>query len=96
MKIRGFRIELGEVEGRLRDHAAVRGPWGSRGRRGPGDRRLVAYGVEEEGVELEVLHAHLGERLPEHIVPAAYVHLERLSLTPSGRFDRETLSISRG
>jgi hypothetical protein len=57
----------------------------------------VAYYVGEEGgVDAEALRAHLRERLPEHMVPAAYVRLERLPLTPSGKVDRRELPAPEG
>ncbi|HEU0300184.1 MAG TPA: condensation domain-containing protein, partial [Longimicrobium sp.] len=61
----------------------------------PGDRRLVAYWVGE-AVEVEALRAHLTGRLPEYMVPAAYVRLEALPLTPNGKLDRKTLPTPEG
>ncbi|HEX2187719.1 MAG TPA: AMP-binding protein, partial [Longimicrobiaceae bacterium] len=94
VKVRGFRIEPGEVEARLAEHAAVKEAVvvardGASGV--PGDRRLVAYWAGDEGVGVEALRAHLLERLPEYMVPAAYVRLEALPLTPSGKVDRRAL-----
>jgi aryl carrier-like protein len=63
----------------------------------PGERRLVAYYVGGEGaVEVEALRAHLRERVPEYMVPAAYVRLERLPLTPNGKVDRRGLGAPEG
>ncbi|HEX7243455.1 MAG TPA: amino acid adenylation domain-containing protein, partial [Longimicrobiaceae bacterium] len=93
VKVRGFRIELGEIEAalcaqpRVREAVAVV-------REGPqGDRRLVAYVVAEEGASLAAaeLRAALRERLPEHMVPGAFVVLESLPLTPNGKVDRRAL-----
>jgi amino acid adenylation domain-containing protein len=96
VKIRGFRIELGEIEGRLREHPTVREAVVVAREEGPGDQRLVAYWTGEGGVDAEALRAHLGERLPEHMVPAAYVHLETLPLTPGGKLDRKALPSPEG
>ncbi len=97
VKVRGFRIEPGEVEAALLGHAAVREAvvavredpaFGV-----PGDRRLVGYVVAEEGAELSgaELRAHLAARLPEHLVPGAFVVLASLPLTLNGKVDRAAL-----
>jgi acyl carrier protein len=89
VKIRGFRIEPGEVESVLGTH-----PWVDEARvvvreDEPGEKRLVAYVVGE--VNPHELRAHLQESLPEYMVPAAFVVLEALPLTPSGKLDVRAL-----
>ncbi|WP_414682885.1 amino acid adenylation domain-containing protein, partial [Longimicrobium sp.] len=96
VKVRGFRIELGEIEARLREHASVREAVVAARAEGSGDTRLVAYVVGSDSVEVEALRSYLSERLPEYMVPAAYVRLDALPLTPSGKVDRKALPAPDG
>jgi amino acid adenylation domain-containing protein len=92
VKIRGFRIEPGEVEAVIGTHPQVREA--AVAVRGEGaEKRLVAYVVPAEGwtAQTAELRAHVAEHLPDYMVPAAWVVLERMPLTPSGKVDRRAL-----
>jgi amino acid adenylation domain-containing protein len=89
VKIRGFRIEPGEVEAALRRQEGVDDCVVVAREDRPGDRRLVAYLVGP--ADAEALRERLRRELPEYMVPAAFVALERLPLTPNGKLDRRAL-----
>jgi thioesterase domain-containing protein len=94
VKIRGLRIELGEIEAALGIHAAVR-ECAVLVRETSGDRRIAAYVVPraaEGDLDLRSdLRSHLRERLPEYMVPASFIFLEAMPLTPTGKVDRAAL-----
>ncbi|MEU9144177.1 amino acid adenylation domain-containing protein [Streptomyces sp. NPDC048349] len=91
VKIRGFRVELGEVERAVRSHPAVEEAVVVAREEASGRRRLVAYLVTGGEPAPADLRGHLGGLLPDYMVPAAFVRLERLPLTPSGKVDRRAL-----
>jgi len=92
VKIRGFRIELGEIESALREHAAVKQAVVMAREDRPGDRRLVAYVVPHaEAPQVNDLRVHLRGTLPDYMVPAAFVMLGKLPISPNGKVDRRAL-----
>src|ERR1700729_379468 len=96
VKVRGFRIELGEIEAPLREHAGIQEAVVVVREDEPGEKRLVAYYTGKEGsegdeVKSEQLRGYLSGKLPEYMVPAAYVRLEAMPLTANGKLDRKAL-----
>lgn len=93
LKIRGFRVEPGEVEELLAQHPLVAQAAVAARQRTPGDVQLVAYVVTSSRTPPSAadLKQFLAERLPEYMLPAAYVPLDALPSTASGKVDRQTL-----
>jgi len=95
VKINGFRIEIGEVETVLASHPAVVQAIVSVHEFEPGDARLVAYYIHNNGGKaLAVeLRAHLAGTLPDYMVPSIFMPLASLPLTPNGKVDRKNLPV---
>ncbi|MFD4474910.1 amino acid adenylation domain-containing protein [Streptomyces sp. NPDC058471] len=93
VKVRGFRVELGEVEAALAAHPAVAQAVVVAREDGPGERRLVGYVVPEgpEGVDPELVRAHVARTLPDYMVPAAVLSLAELPVTRNGKVDHKAL-----
>jgi amino acid adenylation domain-containing protein len=89
VKVRGFRIELGEIETQLSAHPQVEDSIVIAA--GDTDKRLVAFYVASSEIQTEALRTHLQASLPAYMVPSAFVPVDRIPLTPSGKADRRAL-----
>jgi amino acid adenylation domain-containing protein/thioester reductase-like protein len=101
VKIRGFRIELGEIEATLRQHPTLQEVVVLATEEALGDRRLVAYVVANFKLQVTNQNLHSAliselrsvclQKLPEYMLPSAFVFLKTLPLTPNGKIDRQAL-----
>jgi predicted amino acid dehydrogenase/acyl carrier protein len=92
VKVRGFRIELGEIEAALGQHPAVRETVVIAREDHPGDKHLVAYVIPLEPLPpTGDLRSFLKQKLPEYMIPSAFVELTALPLMPNGKINRNAL-----
>ncbi len=92
VKVRGFRVELGEIESALRGAPGVRDAVVVTPATGSGETQLVAFLLSQNGgLAVEELRRHLRRTLPEYMVPAEFVRLEKFPLTPTGKINRGAL-----
>ena len=93
VEIRGHRIELGEIVANLNSHPNVRSTVVSVDERVSGEKRLVAHLVPRDGLpcDADSLRAHLAQRLPDYMLPTAYVWLDEIPMTVNGKVDRAAL-----
>jgi aspartate racemase len=91
VKVRGHRVELGDVEAALIQHPRIREAAAVARRGADGEPQLVAYLVSDDPLDPRELREFAGRALPEYMVPAAFVTLERLPLAASGKVDRAAL-----
>ena len=95
VKVRGFRIELGEIESVLSQHPALGEVAIVSREQAPGDNRLVAYLVAATTVvpTISELRNYVQEKLPDYMVPANFVFLDKLPLTANGKVNRQALPL---
>jgi len=95
VKVRGFRIELGEIEAVLAQHEQLKEVAVIVREDQPGVKRIVAYIVPETETAptVEELREYLLGKLPEYMIPALFISLQALPLTPSGKVDRRALPV---
>jgi len=92
VKVRGYRIELGEIEAHLAGHPSVAEAVAIVREDQPNDVRIVAYiRPRGQGISDEALRAHVRQRLPDYMMPAHFVPLEKFPLTPNAKVDRSRL-----
>jgi amino acid adenylation domain-containing protein len=93
VKLRGFRLELGEIETAIAQHPSIQQTVVTARVDNSGDKRLVAYIVldPEQTVTTDELRRFLKQKLPDYMVPSAFVFLDTLPLTPNGKIDRRAL-----
>jgi len=95
VKIRGFRIELGEIESVLAQYHAIKDIVVIAREDTPGDKKLIAYIIlkETEEAGLSDLRQFLKAKLPDYMIPAAFVRMDKFPLTPNGKVDRKALPL---
>ncbi len=91
IKLHGYRVELGEIEAALREHGGVQDAVVLAREDGGGDRHLVAY-FAPDCAEPAALRESLKARLPQYMVPSAFVPLATMPRTPNGKLDRQALA----
>ncbi len=91
VKVRGYRIELGEIESALQTCEGVRACAVIVREDQFGEKRVVAYVIKNGAAKTQDFAEFLKQRLPEFMVPSAFVEMEQLPLTPSGKVDRKAL-----
>jgi len=95
VKIRGFRVELAEIESVLTGHKAVREAVVVARGEVAGDKRLLAYVTTKAGESIKVadLRGMLQTKLPDYMVPSAFIPLDRMPLSANGKIDRKALPV---
>lgn len=91
VKVRGYRIETGEIESVLQQSGLVRQVLVLASDENGGTRKLIGYVVVEGLLDRQAILSYLKEKLPEYMIPALWVQLDRLPLTPNGKIDKMAL-----
>ena len=90
VKIRGYRIELGEIENKLVQHVLIKEAVVI-DREVEGNKVLCAYMVTDHDFNTGEIKAYLADFLPEYMIPAYFIRLPQIPLTPNGKLDRKAL-----
>ncbi len=91
VKIRGFRIELSEVEQIINSYPGVKNSVVVTKDAPDGSKRIAAYIVAEETIDIEALHAFIAENKPSYMVPSASMQIDKIPLTVNGKLDKRAL-----
>ncbi|MEM1393949.1 MAG: phosphopantetheine-binding protein, partial [Cyanobacteria bacterium P01_H01_bin.150] len=92
VKIRGFRVELGEIEALISQHPQIQQNAVIATEDIPSNKRLIAYVVvKNESFSTSQLRNFLQQKLPDYMIPAAFIPMKALPLTPNGKIDRKAL-----
>ncbi|WP_160670940.1 non-ribosomal peptide synthetase [Clostridium sp. C8-1-8] len=91
VKIRGYRIELGEIETILSQHNGIKECVVTARDSKEGYKYLAAYYMSDEEISVSELRDHISRELPSYMIPAYFVRLEKMPLTPNGKIDRKVL-----
>ncbi|MDP4147694.1 MAG: amino acid adenylation domain-containing protein, partial [Bacillota bacterium] len=96
VKIRGYRIELGEIESQLLKHEEIKEAVVIDREDTEGNKYLCAYVVSNKEITVTELREHLAKELPDYMIPAYFIQLENIPLTPNGKIDRKALPEPEG
>ncbi|MDI3411485.1 hypothetical protein QKW52_19945 [Bacillus sonorensis] len=91
VKIRGFRIELGEIESQLEKHEDIKETIVTVREDGENRPYICAYMTSKREITVKELREFLGNKLPDYMIPAYFVKLDKLPLTKNGKVDRKAL-----
>ncbi|HLP62579.1 MAG TPA: non-ribosomal peptide synthetase, partial [Candidatus Deferrimicrobium sp.] len=91
VKIRGFRIELGEIENRLLGHPGITGCVVTLGTRKSGEKYICAYFTAATSLEISAIRDYLSAHLPGYMIPAYFMPIESIPVTPNGKIDKKRL-----
>jgi amino acid adenylation domain-containing protein len=91
VKVRGYRIELSEIEGQLLKYKDIREVVVIARKEENGEQYLCAYYTCSQQINTSLLREYMNEKLPNYMIPSAFVQMEELPLSPNGKIDREAL-----